>query len=307
VLNICNRFHLNGEQMSTEDRDQKNAVFTQGQQLPPGVDPRMPRQSATEKAKADFGLDIPQELVPLPSMGKVYHPESNLFGLETVEIKAMTAKEEDILTSRALLKKGTVISELIKSCLVDRSIDPLQLLSGDRNALMISIRITGYGPEYNVEMECGECGVKSPHAFDLASLPIKRLEIDPVQDGTNLFEYELPYSKKRVRFKFMTGRDEEEIMVMNEKQKKMALGTESNVTTSLLYSIASIDGVTDRSKISNFIKLMPARDSLALREYIKDNEPGIVMRQDTTCDACGHSEEVSMPLGVTFLWPQARR
>ena len=90
-------------------------------------------------------------------------------------------------------------------------------------------------------------------------------------------------------------------------QKKMALGTESNVTTSLLYSIASIDGVTDRSKISNFTKLMPARDSLALREYIKDNEPGIVMRQDTTCDACGHSEEVSMPLGVTFLWPQARR
>ncbi len=141
----------------------------------------------------------------------------------------------------------------------------------------------------------------------MSALPIQRLEIEPVQPGLNLFEYELPYSKKKVRFKFMTGRDEEEIMVMNEKQKKMALGTESNVTTSLLYSIVSIDGVSDRNKIASFVRMMPARDSLALREYIKNTEPGIVMRQDTTCDACGHVEEVGMPLGVTFLWPQARR
>jgi len=291
----------------SEDRDSKNAVFTQGQTGPAGVDPRMPRQSAAEKVKADFGLDIPQEVVPLPSLGKASHPESTLHGLESVEIKAMTAREEDILTSRALLKKGTVITELIKSCLVDKAIDPLQLLSGDRNALMIAIRITGYGPEYDVEMECPECGVKSPHSFNLGALPIKRLEIEPVQPGINLFEYELPYSKKRVRFKFMTGRDEEEITQMGEKQKKLALGTESNVTTSLLYAISSIDGVSDRSKIANFVKNMPARDSLALREFIRENEPGIVMRQDTVCPACGHTEEVSMPLGVTFLWPQARR
>lgn len=299
----------------SEERDSKNAVFTQGTPgqpptpppLPSGVDPRMPRQSAAEKMRADFGLDIPQELVPLPSMGKVYHPESPLHGLETIEIKAMTAKEEDILTSRALLKKGTVITELIKSCLINRSIDPLQLLSGDRNALMIAIRITGYGPEYNVELECPECSVKSPHVFNLSSLAIQRLEIEPIQLGMNIFEYELPYCKKKVRFKFMTGRDEEEIMVMNEKQKKMALGTETNVTTNLLYSIVSIEGVSDRNKIAGFVRMMPARDSLALREFIKENEPGIIMRQDTTCDACGHVEEVSMPLGVTFLWPQARR
>jgi hypothetical protein len=291
----------------SEDRDTKNAVFSQGQPGPAGIDPRMPRQTAAEKIKADFGLDIPQEIVPLPSLGKVYHPESPLYCLESIEIKAMTAREEDILTSRALLKKGTVISELIKSCIVKRSIDPLQLLSGDRNAVMVAIRITGYGPEYNVELECPECNIKSPHGFDLSSLPIRRLEIEPVQPGANIFEYLLPYSKKKVQFKFMTGRDEEEIMVMSEKQKKLALGTETNVTTNLLYSIVSIEGITDRSKISGFVKNMPARDSLALREFIKDSEPGIIMRQDTTCPACGHSEEVNMPLGVSFLWPQARR
>jgi hypothetical protein len=96
-------------------------------------------------------------------------------------------------------------------------------------------------------------------------------------------------------------------MVTSEKQKKLGLSTESNVTTNLIHSIASIDGVEDRSKIVNFIKHMPARDSLALRNFIKDNEPGVILRQETNCSACGHSEEVAMPLGVNFLWPQTGR
>jgi hypothetical protein len=289
----------------SEDREQKNAIFSQ--QGPAGIDPRMPRASQTEKVKADFGLDIPHELAPLPSSGKVYPPDSSFHNIDAVEIRAMTAREEDILTSRALLKKGTVITELIKSCLVDRSMNPLDLLSGDRNALMVAIRITGYGHEYNVELECTECGVKSPHEFNLAELPIKRLEIEPVSVGMNLFEFMLPYSKKNVRFKFLTGRNEEEITQTAEKQKKLGLNSgESNVTTNLLYSILSIDGIEDRSKIANFVKNMPARDSLALRNYMRDNEPGIVMKQETVCNACGHQEEVNMPLGVSFLWPNSR-
>jgi hypothetical protein len=290
----------------SDDREQKNAIFT-SQQVPAGVDPRMPRISQAEKVKADFGLDIPQEVVPLPSNGKAYPQDSSLHGMETVEIRAMTAREEDILTSRALLKKGAVITELIKSCLVDKSVNVLDLLSGDRNALMVAIRITGYGPEYSVEMECPECGTKSPHDFDLSSLPIKRLEIDPSAPGMNLFDFTLPYSKNTVKFKFMTGRDEEEMTLMSEKQKKLGLPNDNNVTTNLLYAIQSINGIEDRVKIANFVKMMPARDSLALRNYIRDNEPGIEMKQETTCSACGHSEEVSMPLGVTFLWPSAGR
>ena len=290
----------------SEDREQKNAVFTQ-QQGHPAVDPRMPKISQVDRVKTDFGLDIPHELVPLPSSGKVYPHDSPFHGIDAVEIRPMTAREEDILTSKAYLKKGTVISELIKSCLVERSMNVLDLLSGDRNALMVAIRVTGYGPEYGVEIECPECGVKSQHDFDLAALPIRRLEIEPCVPGVNMFDFKLPYSGKVVKFKFMTGRDEEEMMQLGEKQKKLGLGSESNVTTSLLYSIVSVDGIEDRAKISGFIKAMPARDSLALRNYMKDNEPGILMRQETTCNSCGHTEEVNMPLGVTFLWPSATR
>lgn len=292
--------------MSTENRE-RNAIFTGGSQLPAGVDPRMPTQTAAEKVKAEFGLDIPLETVPLPSSGKVYPAGSSLHNVDTVEIRSMTAREEDILTSRALIKKGTVITELIKSCLVDRSINPNELLGGDRNALMVAIRITGYGPEYKAEIECQECNTKSPHDFNLAELPIRRLEIEPISAGSNIFEFVLPRSKKIVKFRFLTGKDEEEIMTMSEKQKKLGLSTESNVTTSLIHAIVSIDGVEDRAKIANFIRNMPARDSLELRNYIRDNEPGILMRQDTSCPSCGHTEEVAMPLGVNFLWPSAGR
>jgi len=299
---------------STDDREQRNAVFSgvgvqppQMPQVPAGVDSRMPTVSAADKVKAEFGLDIPLELVPLPSSGKVYPPGSSLYGSDAVEIRPMTAREEDILTSRALLKKGTVITELIRSCLVDRSINPNDLLGGDRNALMVAIRITGYGADYKVDLECAECNVKSPHEFNLGELPIRRLELEPVVQGANLFQFVLPYSKKLVKFRFLTGRDEEEIVTMGEKQKKLGLSGESLVTTNLMYAIVSIDGVEDRAKINNFIKHMPARDSLALRNYIRDNEPGVIMKQETSCPSCGYTGEVAMPLGVNFLWPSAGR
>lgn len=290
----------------SDNREQRNSVFTQNTggapyNLPPGH-----FVSQQDKLRQDFGLEIPVEVIPLPSAGQVYGQESSLHLKEIIEIKAMTTKEEDILTSRALLKKGTVITELIKSCLIDKSINPNDMLVGDRNAVMVAIRITGYGAEYNAEVDCPACGTKNKNDFNLAELPLKRLEIPPVVQGQNVFEFLLPYSKKVVKFKFLTGKDEEEIMVLSEKQKKIS-PTDTSVTNNLMYSIISIDGIEDRSKIVNFIKSMPARDSLALRSYIRDNEPGIVMKQDFQCSNCGEVEEVSMPIGVNFLWPQSAK
>jgi len=287
----------------SEDRENKNSVFTSG--VPAGHDPRIPSMSQAEVVKAEFGLDIPTELVPLPSNGKIYDTKSALYNRETVEIRPMTAREEDILTSRALLKKGTVLTELIKSCLVDKAINPLDLVAGDRNALMVAIRITGYGADYSAEVECASCEAKTNNTFNLSELPIKRLEIPPAVEGQNVFEFLLPYTKKKVHFKFTTGRDEEELSTTQDKQKKLGLKSDTAVTMALQQAIVSIDGVTDRSKITNFIRNMPARDSLALRNYIKDNEPGIIMKQEAVCTECGHSEEVNMPLGINFLWPSS--
>lgn len=286
-------------------RELKNSVFSQGGgQAPHGV-PSSHAVTHADKLKQDFGLEIPVEVVPLPSAGVVYNENSPLHMCDAVEIKAMTTREEDILTSRALLKKGTVISELIKSCLVNKQINPYELLSGDRNALMVAIRITGYGSDYTVEIDCPACSTKNKTTFNLGELSIRRLQIEPVVQGSNLFQFELPYTKKNVRFRFLNGRDEEEILATQEKQKKF-MATDSLVTTNLLYSVVSVDGVEDKSKINNFIKNMPARDSLALRSFIKDNEPGILMKGEFSCESCGHESEVDIPIGVNFLWPQTR-
>lgn len=285
-------------------REQRNAVFSGGTTP---IDPRFPTTTQADRVKADFGLDIPSEIVPLPSGGKAYSTNSSLFNHDVVEITPMTAREEDILTSSALLKKGTVITELIRSCLVDKTINPNDLLVGDRNALMVAIRVTGYGADYDAEISCHECDAKAPQTFNLAELPIQRLEIEPVTVGMNLFEFTLPYTHKSVKFKFLTGRDEEEIMITQQKQKKLGLADNTAVTTNLLYSIVSVDGVEDRQKIAGFVRMMPARDSLALRNYIRDNEPGLKMKQEVSCPACGHAEEVVMPLGTSFLWPSAGR
>ena len=162
----------------------------------------------------EFGLEIPVENVPLPSRGVIYPPEHPLHLVETVQIRAMTAREEDILTSKALIKKGTVITELIKSCLIDKSVNPNDMILGDRNALMVALRITGYGAEYAVEVNCPACGERSRQDFNLAELPITRLSQEPIAQGSNTFEVKMPKNRETdpdltIRYRHMTGHDEQ--------------------------------------------------------------------------------------------------
>ena len=251
----------------------------------------------------DFGFEVPVETVPLPSGGKCYDEDHPLHGKETVEIRAMTAREEDILTSRALIKKGTVISHLIKSCMIDKRVDPDSLLAGDRNALMVALRVTGYGTEYKVEVDCPACSERSKHSFDLGQLPIKRLDIEPVAQGQNVFEAQLPITKAKVRFKLLTGQDEQEIMVASERRKKQGQRSENLVTQRLKYSIVSANGISDKSKLEMMISNLPARDSLFLRKFIDNNEPGIEMKSWMDCPSCLEHSEVRLPLGAAFFWP----
>ena len=253
--------------------------------------------------KDDFGLDIPIESVPLPSRGIIYPQDSGFYSKETLDIKPMTAREEDILTSRAYIKNGTVLTELMKSCLVDKSINPDNLISGDRNALLVSLRITGYGADYDVEVDCPECGAKNKQTFDLSTLKIKRLEVDPVEAGQNLFELTLPVTKKNVRVRFLTGNDEQEMMIIAQRRKKSGFETTSTVTDRLSRSIVSIDGIKDKNKINAFVRNIPARDSLALRKFLDKYEPGIEMKAWMTCTSCHEESEVKLPMGVSFFWP----
>lgn len=253
----------------------------------------------------EFGWEVPYEVAPLPSRGIVYAKNTSLYGKESVSIKAMTAKEEDILLSRAYAKSGTTVTELLRSCIAETGVDPGQLLSGDRQSILVAIRITGYGSNYDADVICPSCNERVKNIFDLTALAIRTINIDPKDDGVNEFEFVLPVSKKRVTFKFMTGRDEEELATVIERRKKL-LGenAESPVTTRLAHQIVSIEGVTDRNKINVFINNMPAADSRALRLYIEKNEPGLEMNAGMTCEKCGTESEVGLPIGPGFFWPR---
>lgn len=288
--------------MSDEEltRAERNEVFTAGDAHRAGIPVR-------NVMRDDFAYEVPVETVPLPSLGTVYSTESPLYRQETIDIKAMTAKEEDILTSRALIKKGTVITHLLKSCLMDKRVDPDEMLTGDRNALMTAVRITGYGADYRVEVDCPACGEKSKQDFDLTQLPIKRLTIPPIAEGANLFEFLLPVSKKRVRFKFLTGADEAELAVVQERKKKQGMAADNLVTQRLMFSVQSVEGITDKTKIATFIRNMPARDSLELRRHIDNNEPGVEMKSWMDCPSCLEHSEVRLPIGAAFFWPDTDR
>lgn len=256
-------------------------------------------------AKDDFGLEIPAESVPLPSLGLIYPPDSPLHGQETLQIRPMTAREEDILTSRAYIKDGSVITKLIDSCLVDKRIKSQDLISGDRTALMVALRITGYGAEYNVDVTCPNCDATNTAEFDLSQLPIKRLEVEPVEIGQNLFEVVLPVTKKSVKVKFLTGHDEKEMLIISERKKKKGMNTDTLITDRLHRVIQSVDDITDKNKISFFVKNMPVRDSLALRKFLDNAEPSVVMKSHLRCNSCFEESEVDLPIGASFFWPDS--
>jgi len=274
-------------------REEQNQVFQQPPQAPP-----------VSHVAQQSGYQVPVEVVPLPSKGVVYDLSNPLHNEEEVEIKAMTAKEEDLLTSQALIKNGTVLSKLLESCILNKTINAGSLLTGDRNAVLTALRISGYGPEYNVRVSCPECDEEFEHSFDLSRIPIKPLTAKPVERNTNIFSFSLP-SGKTVYFRLLTGDDELELSKRTAGRKKVATQIEKNVTGRLLMSILQIDNEKDPQKLAYMVQNMPVRDSKALRDYIDEIEPGMDMRQELDCEYCGSRSEVRVPLGLTFFWPDA--
>lgn len=250
----------------------------------------------------------PASNVKLPSRGKVYPPESPLYLCESLDVKSMTAREEDILASPALIKKGTALSVLMKACITSKVVDPDQLLVGDRNAIMNAIRVSAYGPEYDASVTCPACGDESKATFDLSRIPLKMLDVDPsAGPGSNAFDMHLPVCKKTVVFRLLSGNDVRELDKDMERIKKANNGAEQSVTLRLISQIVSVEGETDRAKIVRFIQNMPAKDSRDLRAYMDEIAPGVEMEQEFSCAKCGEESKVDIPMGTEFFWPSGKR
>jgi len=242
---------------------------------------------------------FPSEVVDLPSGGKIYGKDSPLKDGK-IEIKYMTAKEEDILTSQNLIKKGVVIDKVLDSLIITEGIKSDDLLVGDKNAVMVAARVLAYGPEYVTEVPSPVDGSPVPYTFNLTDCPFKVLPKD-INYTKNEFDFTLPTMKTKIKFKLITGEDER--LISEDLKALSKSGISAEVTTRLRHSIISIDGDDDKSKISNFVNSILSRDSIALRSEIRRISPDIDMSQEI--EIGGESVKVSIPMTVSFFWPGA--
>ncbi len=243
-------------------------------------------------------LKFPTEMVELPSRGLIY-PEDNPLSSGKIEIKYMTAKEEDILTNQNYIKDGTVLDKLLKSLIVSK-INFDDLIVGDKNAIMVAARVLGYGKDYTFKYKGEEV------TTDLTILEPRYLEESNIlEKGVNKFKFTMPSSNAEIEFKLLTGKDDKSIKQEIKGLQKLNKLSTPELSTRLKHMIISVNEDTDKKSIRDYVdNYCLARDSRALREYIKSFQPDIdlVFNYESTD---GIEEGITLPMTVTFFWPDA--
>lgn len=252
-----------------------------------------------------FNFTTPTEFVELPSKGR-YYPEGHiLHNVESLEIRFMTAKDEDILTSKSLIKQGVVIDRLVDNLLVDKRVKASVMLSGDKNAILVAARATAFGSEYVTKMTCPSCNYVSDYTFDLAEIQAKeipdleQLGVEETEDGT--FVFKTPKTNVEVEIKILSSKEEADIVQSMDKRSKKGL-PESALTTLLSAIIVSVNGVTNKVQLYQFVENLPTQDSRHIKNIYQKILPSLDMRQQFACPNCSFNQEVDIPITVDFFW-----
>lgn len=250
-------------------------------------------------------FDFPTEVITLPSKGLIY-PQTNPLANGSVEIKYMTAREEDILASQNLIKKGVVLDKLFESVVVSTGVSINDISVGDKNAILLATRILGYGADYNVEVTDPFSGEIQKVTIDLSKISTKEID-ETLLNRENRYEFELPISKKKIKFKLLTHKDEIDINAELQALNRLVKGdnvASQDISTRLRYMIQEIDGNIERGYINNYVKNnLLARESKALREYIKKISPDLNLKYEFTSELTGDTEALDIPFGVGFFYP----
>lgn len=257
----------------------------------------------------DFSFIVPTEIIDLPSKGTLYPLGHPLYGKDTIEIKQMTAKEEDMLTSRSLLKKGVALDRVLSSIITDKSINADTLLVGDRNALIIAARISAYGNEYNTKVTCPACGTAQEYNFDLneqnvySGEGLQEFVTEEPSDG--VFTTKLPRTGLDIGFRILTGADERRLIEGVEMDRKNKRVHERNVSRQLLNMIVSVNGNATSEAINYVVENLPSVDVRHLRQAYKAASPNVDLTQHFECAECDHEQDMEVPLNADFFWPDA--
>lgn len=245
---------------------------------------------------------FPSETISLPSKGWFY-PDNTPLATGQLELKIMTAREEDILTSKNLITKGLVLDRLLESLITEKAVNPNEMFNCDRNAAFVAIRRMAYGDPYKVKITCPKCNTETSVTIDLGKMDNKPFEFEKYPRGKNEFEFQLPISKRNVTYRLLTKKDEDAIDADLKAMQKVNPDITNEVTTRLKSVIVALDGSPDKAAIRKFVDEMRAGDSLALRNHIRTTTPDVDMTFDFQCSSCGAERREDVPLGVEFFWP----
>jgi len=247
----------------------------------------------------DDSLSIPYDVIELPSQGLLYPNKQ-----KNVKVEYLTTIDESILSAPNLLENGLFLDTLLERKIKDSDINPKDMLMGDRLAILFFLRSTGYGSMYPVNVFDPNTAQFFESEVDLSSLKVKNLSVKPTKDG--FFDYVLPTTKKKVVFKLLSGGENTEIDDRDEKFQKQSGNNQSNkVVYTLEKMIQSIDGETDKMKMSSIIHRLPIMDSRSLREYANSIEPGLDLNV-TVRTPGGASVDTFLTIGRQFFWPDIR-
>jgi hypothetical protein len=257
---------------------------------------------------------FPTEIIELPSKGLVYSKDNPLSSGK-VEMKYMTAKEEDILTTQSYIKDGSVLDRLFQSLIIGNGdghqIKYVDLVTGDKNAIMIAARILGYGKDYEVELEDPFSNNKQKDVIDLTQFENKEYDgSKQVELHRNEFEFTLPTSGRKITFMAMTESKERkvkhEVEELKKANRKLKDETSRELTTRLKTMILSVDGESEQKVINHFVdNELFAVDSKALRGYINEVVPDIDLTWEFVSEETGERREMLLPMDVTFFWPKS--
>jgi len=262
------------------------------------IDATIPQPMTMEKPKFDF----PTEIIDLPSKGLLY-PAGSPLSSGKVEIKYMTAKEEDILSTQSYIANGIVMDKICEAIIVTPGVNYDDLLLGDKNAVFIGARIYGYGPMYETAISKPD-GTEIPVTVDLMKIEHKTIDESLITQGVNKFKFQLPHSKNNIEFKLLTVGDQKKIDADLKGMKKYSgVGTESNLTTRLRFMILSVDGNESQSSIAQCVNNMIAMDSRAFRDYVQKIQPDIDLNINMEDPATGETFRAPFKIGINILYP----
>ncbi len=239
---------------------------------------------------------FPTETIELPSKGLIY-PEDNPLSSGKIEMKYMTAKEEDILSNQSYIENGTVLDKLLKSLIVSK-VNYNDLIVGDKNAVMIAARVLGYGKDYEFEIKGEKVSV------DLSILENKEFDETSITKGVNEFPFTLPNSGTIITYKLLTHKDETAINNELKGLRKINKNSDPSISTRMKHMILSVNGDSDRKAVREFVDTyFLASDARAFRKHIQKVQPDVDL--NVVVDLDSGEEAIDLPIGVTFFWPDA--